>query len=124
MNEKEWENDESTYIIAKEAEIELENLLNDLDSCNYTWQTATAKFETLQHKVRASGISSNKVDELCAMIFYELGDYAEAVNQLKKLQASSKAKFSVEALEKYSNVRCKHYMQESIKSGKKDQLLT
>ncbi|MBG9377115.1 CHAT domain-containing protein [Panacibacter sp. DH6] len=105
------------YIMAEEVIIDLINLKNDLDTKNYSTQQALDMLEKIKAAKSIAEINDADSDEIEAMIYYELGEYDKAVKAFDELRATEKASFSVAALEKYCNVRCKKYVEDYKLNG-------
>ena len=109
--------DSKQYIMSEEVIIDLINLKNDLDTKNYSTQQALDMLEKIKAAKSIAEINDADTDEIEAMIYYELGEYNKAVSAFDELRATEKASFSVAALEKYCNVRCKKYVEDYKVSG-------
>ncbi len=105
------------YIIKEEAEIDLNNLKNNLDTRDITSKQALEQLKIISEAIKAAEISNGEILELEASIYYELGEYKLAIKKYEELKAEENASFSVAALEKYCNARGKNCVLD-FKSGK------
>ncbi|WP_460553290.1 DUF7379 domain-containing protein [Ferruginibacter profundus] len=105
------------YIIEEEAEIDLNNLRNDLDTRNITSLQAAERLKSISEAVTAAEIEGGAIFEQQALIYYELGEYDEAAKKYAALLRLEKASYSVSALEKYFNSLAKQCMLD-FKQGK------
>lgn len=105
------------YIIEEEVEIDLNNLLNDLDTRNITLKQSLEKLKLISDAITAAEIKSGEILEKEALIYYELGEYELAIKKYEALKQEENASFSVSALEKYCNARCKRCVTD-FKNGK------
>jgi len=105
-----------SYVIEEEVTIDLNNLLNDLDTRNITPKEVLDKLNLISQAADKAEIKSCEIAEIEALIYYELGEYNLAIQKYAKLIQENQAKFSVAALEKYCNSRIKNYVQ-SYKSN-------
>ena len=109
------------YIIKEEAEIDLNNLKNDLDTRNISSKQALEWVKLVSEAIKAAEIRSGEILELEASIYFELGEYNLAINKYEELKREENASFSVAALEKYCNARGKNCVLD-FKSGKSKSL--
>ena len=108
-----------TFVIEEEAEIELTNLLNSLETGNYDAEWVSKKMDAIDKAIEAAGVRSGKTLELQALIYSALNMYGMAIEKFKKLLEEENADYSFAALEKYCNLRVKFSMQEIKKPGNK-----
>jgi len=116
-----------SYMIAQEAEIDLGNLKNDLDTRNMDARLATDRLKQITEAVDKAEIRNPDITETEAIIYAELCNYERAIERLQYLFTMEKASFSVVALEKYCNIQCKYYMEcyfkDNTTAGKWDQAI-
>lgn len=110
-------NGEASFSTAHEAEIVLENLHSELETNNYDNTYFINKLENIEQALERSGLAEPRLYELVAYIYFELGEYATAVNIFERLLRFEKAVFSVASLEKFCNVRSKKYVVEAAIEG-------
>jgi len=106
---------EREYVIEQEAEIELNNLSNDLETGLNTHDEFITKLEAISKGVDRAGLRSASITQAEAFIYAELGDYDLAIQKFESLLKMEKASFSVATLEKYCNTRAKKYVNEFLK---------
>jgi CHAT domain/Lecithin:cholesterol acyltransferase len=99
-----------SFVLAYEAEIQLNNLKNELDTRNITFEEAVKKLESIQQNIKQADIASPEIIELEALIYTELAEYEDAIKKFALLKNEESATFSVLSLEKYCNVRGKKCM--------------
>jgi len=114
-------------MIAQEAEIDLGNLKNDLDTRSMDARLATDRLKQITEAVDKAEIRNPDITETEAIIYAELCNYERAIERLQYLFTMEKASFSVVALEKYCNIQCKYYMEcyfkDTTTAGKWDQAI-
>lgn len=102
---------EYEFAVVQEAEIKLSNLNNKLETGSFIKELAVQSLNAIDAALKNAKLApSAKVLELQAMIYSGLNMYPESVAKFEELLKSKKATFSVEALEKYANVRTKLYV--------------
>lgn len=106
-----------SYIIKEEAEIDLNNLKNELDTRNISSKEALERVKLISEGLKAAEIRSGEILELEASIYYELGEYELAIKKYEELKAGENASFTVVALERYCNARGKNCVLQ-FKTGK------
>lgn len=107
-------NNSRQYVMKEEVLIDLNNLNNDLDTKNRTSEEALELLKEIKAAKELAEINDPETMEIEAMIYYELGVYDKAVETFDLLKENEKANFSVVALEKYCNARCKKYVEDFI----------
>ena len=95
------------YLIAQEAENDLNNLLNQADAVGYTNETLRKKLKLIIDAVEKAGIRNPPITEREALVLSESGDYELAIAKFKALVLMEPSNYSVKALEKFCNVRAK-----------------
>ncbi|MGB7392972.1 MAG: CHAT domain-containing protein, partial [Pricia sp.] len=110
-----------SYLLAEEAEIDLENLLNRLQMGTTTRKDALYHLEEI-----IETLSENKdfitgpILEREAKIYSELAIYDKAVEKYRDLLRIEKAKFSFSCMETYCNLRIKNYAREFFETATTD----
>ena len=92
------------YLIAQEAEIDLNNLISDLDTGSADVPYALRKVQMIADAVKKADIQNSGTAENEAFIYAEIGDYENAIKKFEDLFKMENAQFSVLALEKYCNL--------------------
>jgi tetratricopeptide (TPR) repeat protein len=100
------------YVLEEEVVIDLTNLRNDLDTKNYTPAAVIHRLKHITDAIEKAEIRSGEIMELQAAIYYELGDYKEAIELYEALREEENANFSVSALERYCTARAKKVVQD------------
>jgi CHAT domain-containing protein len=98
------------YVIAREAEIDLNNLLNKLEVSGYSKESLLQELEDISTAVEKSNIRNGEITESEALAYAGLCMYEEAVSKYESLLNMEDASFSFSAMEKYCNVRPKYYL--------------
>jgi CHAT domain-containing protein len=94
--------------IAEEAEIQLSNLKNELETSKYTADEYLERLHAISKAVEVADVRNALITEYEALIYAELGDYETALFIFDKLLKIEKAEFAVSSLEKYLNIKAKH----------------
>ncbi len=108
------------YVIAREAEIELSNLLNKLEISGYTSEGLLAELNAISNAVDKANIRNGETTEMEALIYAGLCMYSQAISKYESLLKMENASFSFSAMEKYCNIRPKYFISE-FKKTKKNQ---
>ena len=106
------------YVIAREAEIELTNLLNKLEISGYTTEGLLAELNAISTAIDNANIRNGETTEIEALIYGGLCMYEQAMMKYESLLTMENASFSFSAMEKYCNIRPKYYVSEFKKSAK------
>ncbi|MPR36737.1 CHAT domain-containing protein [Salmonirosea aquatica] len=115
---------EYTFIIPEEAEIELGNMLNQLDTGSYEVEVFQKKMKGIALGMERTKISSGKITELQALLYSGMGMYQEAIGMFGKLGTLENPVFSFSAWEKYCSVRAKFAVQKFKQDpGQRDKCL-
>ena len=101
-----------SYIVPEEAEIHLDNLLNELQMGKKTTKANLEELEIITAAVKRDISFTAPIIERQAMIYLEMGMYEKAVERFQTLLKSEKADFSFLSMEKYCNARAKLYVQD------------
>ncbi len=116
----EIEQEEKSYLIGKEAEVDLENLLNSLEVGDLTSVEYLKKLNAISTAVENAKFqkSNPRITELEALLCYELRDYKKACEKFKELMTSGEATFSFSSFEYYHSARAKKSIEEYRKNKK------
>ncbi|MGZ8559151.1 MAG: CHAT domain-containing protein, partial [Chitinophagaceae bacterium] len=106
------------YVIAREAEIELANLLNKLEVSGFTTESLLAELNAISTAIDKAKLRNGETTELEALIYGGLCMYEQSMIKYESLLTMENASFSFAAMEKYCNVRPKFYITEYKKSPK------
>ena len=119
---REWGGQERDFLVKEEAELELVNLVQVLDSKGLDDEVAARKIEELEQALRKADVRSEKITELFAELYAKTGAYARAIPFYTELFSAEKADFSFRSMEQLCNITCKHAVQEYLegKRNKKD----
>lgn len=105
-----------SYIVPQEAEIDLDNLLNQLQMATSVNTDHLADLNTIMTAVERDVSKTPQIIERVAKIYQELAMYAEATKNYEDLLKKESADFSFSCMEKYSNIRSKMYIREIFDS--------
>src|SRR5690606_20742700 len=101
-----------SYIVPQEAEIDLDNLLNDLevtiDENNRHLDNLTEIVSAIDRDV----YKTPQIKERIARIYQEMAMYEDAIVSFKALLQEEKAEFSFACMEKYCSIRAKQAIRE------------
>ncbi|HRD56943.1 MAG TPA: CHAT domain-containing protein [Ferruginibacter sp.] len=100
--------DKENYVIAEEAEIDLENLRTAIEMGQETDLTAAEKLNNISRFVDKAGIRNGAITELEAFIFSDLMSYEDALNKFDTLLNMEDAHFYVSTLESFCNCKVKN----------------
>lgn len=98
---------ELSYLIAQQAEVDLDNLVSDMDTGSADTEYALRRVQSISAAVEKAEIRNPVIAEREAFIYGEMGDYITAVEKYGALFMMESAQFSVSALEKYCNLSTK-----------------
>ncbi len=101
-----------SYIVPQEAEIDLDNLLNQLQMATSADKDHLAELETIMKAVDRDVFRTPQIIERVAKIYQELAMYIEAAGNYEELLKMENAEFSFSCMEKYCNTRAKLYIRE------------
>lgn len=96
-----------SYLIAQEAENDLNNLLNKTGTRGASVKYLLKDIASISAAVDAAGIRNAAITEKEAMAYAECNDYENAITRFESLLSMEQAGFSLKALETYCNVRAK-----------------
>jgi CHAT domain-containing protein len=95
------------YLIAQEAENDLNNLINRSDSKGASVKNLLKDIAAISAAVDAAGIRNAAITESEAMAYAECNDYENAITRFVSLMSMEDSGFTLKALEKYCNLRSK-----------------
>ena len=101
-----------SYIVPQEAEIDLDNLLNQLQMATSAGKDHLADLNTIMAAVDRDVSRTPQIIERVAKIYQELAMYIEANGNYEELLKMENADFSFSCMEKYCNTRAKQYIKE------------
>ncbi|OAD90300.1 hypothetical protein A7A78_07070 [Aequorivita soesokkakensis] len=101
-----------SYIVPQEAEIHLDNLLNQLQMATGADKDNLAELNTIMKAVDRDVFRTPQIIERVAKIYQELAMYIEASDNYEELLKMENAEFSFSCMEKYCNTRAKQYIRE------------
>ncbi len=105
------------YFISEEAEIDLENLLNQLQTGKGTIVDNLHVLEAICKAVDDADLRNAQITEKEALINLEMALYEKAVAKFETLLNSEIASFSFSSMEKYCNARAKFYIHTYFKNA-------
>jgi hypothetical protein len=95
------------YLIAQEAENDLNNLLNQADAVGYNNVILRERLDKIINAVEKASIRNAPITEKEALVLAECGEYELAIAKFNELVKNEQASYSVKALEKFCNIRAK-----------------
>ncbi len=101
-----------SYIVPQEAEIHLDNLLNQLQMATSADKDHLAELNTIMSAVDRDVYRTPQIIERVAKIYQELALYVEATANYEELLKMENADFSFSCMEKFCNTRAKLYVRE------------
>ncbi|HEX5025893.1 MAG TPA: CHAT domain-containing protein, partial [Agriterribacter sp.] len=101
-----------SYIVPEEAEIHLDNLLNQLQMGRKATVDNLAELKIITAAIEKAGFGSAQITERQALIFLEMAMYKEAIEKFESLLVLENAGFSYFCMEKYCNARAKLYVKD------------
>lgn len=108
------------FVIPEEAEIELSNLLNQIESGGYDVEETLLTMEAIETGTNRASIRTGRIIELQALLYSRLNKYELAIAKFKELLKEEKASFSFSATEQYCNIQVKLYAQKVRKANQHD----
>ncbi|MEJ7912798.1 MAG: CHAT domain-containing protein, partial [Chitinophagaceae bacterium] len=112
------------FVITQQAEIELNNLHNEVETGNGVQHDFLEQLAAISEAVDEEGLRTAAITEKEAFIYADLYEYEFAIAKFESLLKMEKASFSVSSLEKYCNIRAKKYVQDFIKSKRNQKNLS
>ena len=113
---------EPEFIIEEEAEIQLNNLANEIETAKYAGEEVLENLAAISKAVDRAGLRNAPITQREALIYAELGEYDAAIAKFQSLMTMEDASFSIATLEQYCNVRAKKYVADYMRSGKEQKL--
>ena len=105
------------FVIAEQAEMELENLRNALESSNsFSKADYLDKLSAISQAVDKAGLNSATITQKEAFIYAELYKYESALAKFESLLSMEKASFSIATLERYCNIKAKKLVVDFLQS--------
>lgn len=98
---------EIEYLIVQEAEVDLENLLNEIELGEKSSGEYLERMKKITEAVEKSGLRNAKVTEFEALIYRELKEYDLACMKFELLMKMNDANFAFSIAETYLNTRAK-----------------
>jgi len=105
------------YIVPQEAEIDLDNMLNDIEMGINTNVDFIGNLDKITFAVDTEQLETASIVERQAKIYYELARYNEAAERFAHLLSLEKADFSFSCMEKYCNTLAKLFVQQVYETG-------
>lgn len=99
---------EYSFVLDREAEIELANLINKLELAGIEDEVHIAQLEGISAAVDKANIRTGKITELEAIAYNGLRLYQKSVDKYASLIAKEDADFSFAAMEQFCSVRMKN----------------
>ena len=96
-----------SYILPEEAEIDLENMLNQLQMGKGTISANREYLDLISRAVEDSKIRNARITEMEAQIYIEMVMYDEAVLKFQEMLKFEKAQFSYSSIERHFNLLAK-----------------
>ena len=101
-----------SYIVPQEAEIDLDNMLNQLQMATYADKEHVSALDAIMGAVDRDVSRTPQIIERVAKIYQELAMYNEAIGHYEELLKMENADFSFCCMEKYCNIRAKKYIRD------------
>jgi CHAT domain-containing protein/glutaredoxin 2 len=95
------------YIMPEEAEIDLSNLHNEMETNRYSAKGYLEKMQVIYTAVEKAGIRNAAITEKEALIYADLGEYDYAILKFRELFKNEKASFATSTIQKYYNTLAK-----------------
>jgi tetratricopeptide (TPR) repeat protein len=114
------ENDENktgiSFIVSKEAEIQLYNLQNEMATGLYTSAEFITQLEAIIEAVDKADLRTSQITELEGLIYLELGEYSRACQTFDSLFKTEPAQYMVSTYERYCNALAKLCVVDGMKN--------
>lgn len=104
------------FLVADEADIALENLLNELQMGKNVSNNLDS-LNAITKAVDKAGLRNAPITEKEALIYFELGLYDKSLAKFEALLKYESAGFSFSSMEKYCNARAKYYLSNYFLKG-------
>lgn len=95
------------YILPEEAEIDLSNLYNEMETNRYSSKAYLEKMQVIYTAVEKAGVRNAAITEKEALIYADLGEYDYAILKFKELFKNERASFATSTIQKYYNTLAK-----------------
>lgn len=95
------------YILPEEAEIDLSNLYNEMETNRYTPTAYLEKMQMIYTAVEKAGVRNAAITEKEALIYSDLGEYDYAILKFRQLFKHEKASFATSTIQKYYSTLAK-----------------
>jgi CHAT domain-containing protein/pimeloyl-ACP methyl ester carboxylesterase len=105
------------YLMSEEAEIDLNNLHNEMETNRYSAKGYLEKMQVIYTAVEKAGIRNAAITEKEALIYADLGEYDFAILKFKELFKNERASFATSTIQKYYNTKSKKAVAD-FRSGK------
>lgn len=122
FDKREKEKISKSYLISKEAEIDLENLLSEIEIGYATSADYLKQLDAISSAVNEH-IRNTKITELEALICLEIREYSRACSKFNQIINKNDDSVSFTSFEKYQNVRAKRVIEEYRAKSKTNQKL-
>ncbi|MPR33367.1 CHAT domain-containing protein [Salmonirosea aquatica] len=104
-----------SFIIPEEAEIELSNLLNKVESGGHDAEAILNTTDAIDKALVKASIQSTRIIELQALLYCALDKYELATVKFEQLWKAEKATFAFSTTEQYCNLQIKHFVKKMQK---------
>jgi CHAT domain-containing protein len=112
-------NHREEFVVEREAEIDLYNLLSKQNTGQYTTEFVESELNRILEKLKRSSLKSPMITEWVAKLYYSLSKYPEAIEWYTALLRENNSQFTLGALEKLCNIRAKQCVKEWKENGRK-----
>lgn len=106
-----------SYIVPQQAEIDLDNLLNELEVAIDENNNHLSSLNEIMAAVDRDVFRTPQIKERIARIYQEMAMYDEAVVSFSDLLREERAEFSFSCMEKYSSLRAKLAIREAFQDN-------
>ncbi len=104
-----------SFDIQDQAEIELYNLRNTIETGNYNHEDLLLQLEAISAAVDQNNLRTAGITEKEALIYADIYEYEKAISRFETLLKMENASFDVATLERYCNIRAKNFVLEFLK---------
>ncbi|WP_084438854.1 DUF7379 domain-containing protein [Algoriphagus mannitolivorans] len=108
---RDWGSQAREFLVKEEAELELVNLVQLMESKGADNEYASKKIEELERALKKADVRSEKITELFAELYAKIGDYEKAIPYYTELFSAERADFSFRSMEQLCNISCKRAVQ-------------
>lgn len=102
------------FDIDDQAEIELYNLRNTIETGNYGHETMLNILDAINKAVDINELRTPEITEQEALIYADLYEYQKSIEKFESLLKMDSASFKISTLERYCNIRAKQYVLELL----------